>query len=211
MKAGRLIGPILLVFSMLLPSGCGPDVGPRDEVAVFETTYGKIVFDFLPDIAPHHVANFKRLVREGFYDGTKFYRILRDQQNGGAIGVQGGDPNTVSGDPSTWGHPRPGQEKIKAEFSNTYKHDRGTVTAARAEGDPNSDPSQFVICVVRDSSLDGKHSAFARVIEGMNVVDTMTHAPVYKRTERPVDPVVVQRSYLTSRQEALRSGEQAGQ
>jgi cyclophilin family peptidyl-prolyl cis-trans isomerase len=209
MKTVRLLVPILLLCG-LAASSCGPNVGPRDEVAVLETNYGKIVFDFLPDIAPRHVAHFKKLVREGFYDGTKFFKIVRDPRGGGAIGVQGGDPNTISGDPSTWGRGQPGQEKIKAEFSSTYKHDRGTVSAARSENDPDSANSQFVICVVRDSTLDGRYSAFARVIEGMNVVDAMTHAPVYKRTERPVDPVVVQRVYLTTRADALKGGEQGG-
>jgi peptidyl-prolyl cis-trans isomerase B (cyclophilin B) len=192
----------LALLAVIIAAGCRPDVGPRDEVAVLETNYGRIVIDFLPDIAPRHVAHFKDLSRSGFYDGTKFFRIVRDDARR-VLGVQAGDPNTISGDPSTWGQGQPGEQKVPAEFSSSYKHDRGTVTAARRD-DPDSATSQFVICIVRESRMDGKYSAFGRVIDGMNVVDAIGRAPVVRNTDRPVDPVVVERVLLIKRDEALR-------
>src|SRR5262249_45935730 len=142
-----------------------------DKVAVFETSYGRIVIELLPEDAPKHVANFKDLIQNGFYDGTKFHRIVKD--NTKLVAVQGGDPNTVAGDPSTWGAGQPGQKTVQAEFSKTLRHVRSTVSAARKQNDLDSATSQFFICVSSEREWDGKYSIFGRVIDGMNVVDTI--------------------------------------
>ncbi|HMG34488.1 MAG TPA: peptidylprolyl isomerase [Blastocatellia bacterium] len=191
---------ILAALCGLILGSCKPNVGPRDEVAVLETNYGRIVFEFLPDDAPRHVANFKELTREGFYNGTRFHKIVKDRRNS-PIAIQGGDPNTISGAPSTWGYGQPGQKTIPAEFSKTLRHSRGTVSAARRTSDPNSATSQFFICVTDDPEYDGQFSIFARVIDGMNIVESIAKAPTLTNSTVPLDPVVVQRIYLVRRSE----------
>ena len=168
-----------------------------DKVAVLETSYGRIVIELLPDDVPKHVANFRDLLENGFYDGTKFHRIVRE--NSKLVAIQGGDPNTVSGDPSTWGQGQPGQKTVQAEFSKSLRHVRGSVSAARRQNDLDSATSQFFICVSSESQWDGKYSIFGRVIDGMNVVDTIVRAPVFPNSDRPMDPVKIDRAYLARR------------
>src|ERR1700752_1279553 len=97
--------------------------------ATIETTFGKIVFDLLPDLAPETVRNFTKLSKDRFYDGTLFHRVIP------GFMIQGGDPNTKKPDKSKWGVGGPGYT-IKAEFSSR-SHLRGIVSMARAT-DPNS-------------------------------------------------------------------------
>lgn len=191
------------VVSLILAIGstsCGSKVGDPNEVAVLDTNYGKIVIEFLSNDAPKHVANFKELSRSGSYDGTKFHRIVRITQR--LTAIQGGDPNTINGDPSTWGQGRPGQTRVAAEFSKTLKHERGIVSAARLANDPDSATSQFFICVAPNPQWDGQYSIFGRVIEGMNVVDTISRAPTLNNSDRPLDPVVVKSVRIVKREEA---------
>jgi len=187
---------LLTICSSLSSSCASKDVD--DEVAVLETNYGRIVIEFLPKVAPKHVDNFKSLAREGFYDGTKFHRIVKDKTKPNAI--QGGDPNTINGDPSIWGQGQRGQKTVPAEFSQ-LKHIRGIVSAARRSDDINSATSQFFICVAPQPSFDNQYSIFGRVIEGMNVVDSIALAPMEPKTERPSDPVVVNHAYVVKRAE----------
>ena len=183
---------LLSVLSVLL--SCGKGSATSDEVAVMETNYGRIVIEFLPQYAPDHVENFRYLASHGFYDGTKIHRIVKDKTH--PIAIQGGDPNTISGDPSTWGKGQPAQRTIDAEFSTNVKHERGILSAARRADDVNSATSQFFICVAPMPQWDGNYSVYGKVIEGMNVVDTIARAPLQPNTDRPLDPVVVNRVYL---------------
>src|ERR1044072_8642666 len=96
---------ILIAFVSASCGGVNP--GDPDEVAVLDTNYGKIVIEFFPDAAPKHVANFKKLARQGDYNDTKFHRLVRMNEKLSAI--QGGDPNTINGDPATWGYGQKGQ------------------------------------------------------------------------------------------------------
>jgi peptidyl-prolyl cis-trans isomerase B (cyclophilin B) len=173
------------------------DVGGEDEVAVLETNYGKIVMEFYSKEAPKHVANFKQLTRENFYDGTKFHRLVKDKTS--MIAIQGGDPNSISGQPASWGTGQPGQKTVPAEFSKTLKHVRGVVSMARRGNDINSATSQFFICASDRPEWDGQYTIFGKVIEGMNVVDAIIRAPIVQGTERPVDPVVVNRVTIVKR------------
>ena len=190
----------LVALSLSLLSCKHAAVGDKDEVAVLETNYGRIVIEFYPDEAPKHVANFKELARERFYDGTKIHRLAKDKANK-VIAIQGGDPNTINGDPSTWGMGQPDQKTVPAEFSKTLKHERGTLSAARKAEDVNSASSQFFICVAPNPQWDGQYTIYGRVIQGMNVVDAIARAPMIARTEKPADPVVVNRVYITKRSE----------
>src|SRR3954463_707966 len=109
------------------------------EVAVISTSAGDMVAEFWTDVAPKTVENFKKLARQGFYDGTAFHRIVK------GFMIQGGDPLTK--DPKAegrWGTGGPGYQ-IKAEF-NEKSHERGVLSMARSQ-DPNSAGSQFFICL----------------------------------------------------------------
>lgn len=179
----------LTVSSWSCGNRAATDPGDPNEVAVLDTNYGRIVMEFYPKEAPRSVANFKSLARQNFYDGTKFHRLVRDSST--FVAIQGGDPNSINGDPSTWGTGQPNQPTVPAEFSPGLKHTRGAVSMARRGNDLNSATSQFFICVSDRPAWDGQYSVFGKVIEGMNVVDTIVRAPLAPGTDRPVDPVVV--------------------
>jgi peptidyl-prolyl cis-trans isomerase B (cyclophilin B) len=141
----------------------------NDEVAVLQTSQGDLVLEFWPDAAPNTVENFKKLARQGFYDGTAFHRIVR------GFMIQGGDPLTK--DPSMearWGTGDPGY-KIKAEF-NPRSHQRGVVSMARS-ANPDSAGCQFFICLGDASFLDRQYTAFGRLIQGDDVLSRLGDVP----------------------------------
>lgn len=161
----------------------------KDEVAVIETTMGKIVFKFFPDVAPIHCANFKKLANNGFYNGTTFHRVIP------GFVIQGGDINSRDRDRDNDGTGDPGYH-IPAEFSNK-PHLKGTVSMARGP-DPNSAGSQFFICLKRLPHLDGQYSVFGQVIEGMEVVERIAQVPRDKR-DNPIEKVVMKKVYVVKR------------
>ena len=121
----------------------------------------KIKLELYPEAAPKTVANFEKLVKEGFYDGLIFHRVIA------GFMIQGGDPEgTGMGGAS---------ERIVGEFAmnghkNPIKHTRGVISMARSQN-PNSASSQFFIMHADAPHLDGQYAAFGRVIEGMETVD----------------------------------------
>lgn len=123
-----------------------------------EATSGKVVIRLRPDLAPNHVARIKELVREGFYDGTPFHRVIE------GFMAQGGDPTGTG----TGGSDKP---NLDAEFSNA-PHRRGVASMARTM-DPNSANSQFFICTADCNFLDGQYTVWGEVVEGMEVVDAL--------------------------------------
>ena len=206
MKITSRLAGLALVAVFLGSSACRTALEADDEVAVLETNYGRIVIEFLPRVAPKHVKNFKGLAETGFYDETKFHRIVKDKNQ--PVAIQGGDPNTINGDPAIWGQGQRGQRLVSSEISN-LKHERGIVSAARRPDDINSATSQFFLCVAAYPGFDGQFSIFGRVIEGMNVVDSIALAPTEPKTDRPVDPVIVNRAYIIKRAELKAPAEQA--
>ena len=134
--------------------------------AIIETNLGTIAFKLLPDLAPETVRNFEKLAKDGFYNGTLFHRVIP------GFMIQGGDPNTKSGNKNTWGTGGPGHT-IKAEFSSRSHH-RGIVSMARAQ-DPNSAGSQFFIVTTDSTFLDRQYTVFGEVIEGMDVADKIVN------------------------------------
>jgi peptidyl-prolyl cis-trans isomerase B (cyclophilin B) len=141
-----------------------------NEVAVIKTNEGEMVVQFWTDAAPNTVENFKKLARQGFYDGTIFHRIVK------GFMIQGGDPN--SKDPakeSTYGQGGPGYE-IKAEFNN-HSHDRSVISMARGP-DPDSAGSQFFICLAPVRRLDGQYTTFGKLIKGVDVLEKIGDIPV---------------------------------
>jgi peptidyl-prolyl cis-trans isomerase B (cyclophilin B) len=154
----------------------------ENTIVDLNTSKGTISIKFYPEVAPNHVRNFVDLAKDGFYDGTKFHRVIP------GFMVQGGDPNTKSGDPSTWGTGGSDQ-RIKAEFSN-IPHRRGVVSMARSTH-PDSASSQFFIVVADSNFLDNQYSVFGEVTSGMEVADEIVSAP-RNAQHRPLDPVEIQ-------------------
>ncbi len=148
------------------PAASTPMEEVKGKIAVIETNLGTIKFKFLEDKAPGHTKNFVDLAKKGFYDGTRFHRVIP------GFMIQGGDPNSKSGERSRMGTGDPGY-KIKAEFNDT-KHVRGIVSMARSQS-PDSAGSQFFICVDNANFLDGQYTAFGQVIEGLDVVDKIVN------------------------------------
>ena len=146
------------------------ETASTNEVAVIKTSAGEMVLEFWPDVAPKHVENFKKLAKQGFYDGTAFHRIIK------GFMIQGGDPLTK--DPSKedlFGTGDPGY-KIQAEF-NDRKHVRGVLSMARSR-DPNSAGSQFFIMLGDAPSLDNQYTGFGKLIKGDEVLGKIGDSPV---------------------------------
>ena len=144
----------------------------EDIIVVMETTSGKLVFEFFPDVAPNHVENFVKLSQEGFYTETIFHRIID------GFMVQGGDPLTKDIDVASvnWGTGNPGFT-VNAEFSD-LKHDRGILSMARS-ADPNSAGSQFFIVHENSHFLDGQYTVFGRLVtsESFETLDRLAKLP----------------------------------
>ena len=141
-----------------------------NEVAILTTSAGQMTLEFWTDVAPKTVENFKKLAREGFYDGTCFHRIIK------GFMIQGGDPLTKDeANQSRWGTGDPGY-KIKAEF-NDRPHVRGVISMARSQ-QPDSAGCQFFICHGTAAFLDRQYTAFGRVIAGDDVLEKIANTPV---------------------------------
>ncbi len=156
------------------------------EQGVIETRYGTIVLEFWPRDLPNTVKNWKELARSGFYDGIRFHRTIP------GMFLQGGDPLSKNDDPEDDGAGGPGYT-IPYEPSE-HPHVRGTVSMARFDN-PNTAGSQFFICLTSVPWLDRQFAAFAHVVEGMDVVDTITARPK-RDPEHPRDPVRMDRVYI---------------
>ena len=170
-----------------------------DEVAVLETNMGKLVVEFFQDKAPNHCQSFKRLVKAGFYDCTKFHRILKD------FVIQGGDINTRDDNPANDGQGNPGY-LLNAEF-NDIPHDKGILSMARSTN-PNSAGSQFFIVLGRERTkhLDKQYTVFGKIIEGLDVVDKIagvetTVNPGMNEPSVPVEPVYIVKAYMAKKSE----------
>ena len=125
--------------------------------AIFDTARGPIRVELLPDQAPLTVANFVNLARHGFYDGLDFHRVIPDFM------IQGGCPEGS-------GRGGPGY-RFEDETGNGVRHERGVLSMANAG--PNTNGSQFFITHVPTPWLDGKHTVFGKVTEGLDVVDAV--------------------------------------
>jgi cyclophilin family peptidyl-prolyl cis-trans isomerase len=148
----------------------------------FKTAEGEITLGLYQDEAPKHVANFLKLCGEGYYNGTRFHRIVR-----GSL-IQGGDPNSIAGEPETWGLGGP-EEKIDAE-PNGLRHFPYVLAAARSAGDPRSSGSQFYITVSSQHDFDEQYVVFGAVLEGNEVADAIASGTAVGET--PQDPVILE-------------------
>jgi peptidyl-prolyl cis-trans isomerase B (cyclophilin B) len=149
--------------------------------AVLETSMGNITLQFSPDKAPNHVRNFLRLASVGFYDGTAFHRVVKGFVIQGGFLPTRSEPLDITQDRYI--------RKMAPEFSD-IQHDKGTVSLAHGD-DPASGDTSFFIVLARTPVLDGKYSAFGKVVEGMDVVEKIEQVPV--NGETPVSRVELKR------------------
>jgi peptidylprolyl isomerase len=163
-----------------------------NRTAVIKTNKGTLTLELFEDKMPITTGNFIKLAQEGYYNGTKFHRIID------GFMIQGGDPNTKGTDVASYGTGGPGYT-IQDEFVSDpiLSNVRGTIAMANT-GQPNSGGSQFFINTVDNTGLDfdkepytSKHPVFGRIIDGMDVVDTISAVETGAR-DLPVDPVIIE-------------------
>jgi peptidyl-prolyl cis-trans isomerase B (cyclophilin B) len=175
-------------LSLLMMGLTGMAFAADTEVAIIKTSKGEMTLEFWPDVAPKTVENFKKLAKDGFYDGTSFHRIIQ------GFMAQGGDPLTKDPAKSAeYGTGGPGY-KIPAEF-NDRKHERGVISMARS-ADPNSAGSQFFLMLGRAPHLDGQYTGFGKVTKGLEVLEKIEAVPVTMSASgepsKPTEKVVVE-------------------
>lgn len=171
---------MMAIISLILIGVFIMNYEKETEVAVISTSYGDMVVEFYPDVAPMHVESFVALANEQYFDGTTFHRVIPD------FVIQGGDPNSKlenrslhgtggragkffgigdENDSSTW--------LIPQEF-NSIPHEKGILSMARTN-DPNSASSQFFVCHGDPSFLDNNYTVFGKVIQGLEVIDSIAN------------------------------------
>jgi cyclophilin family peptidyl-prolyl cis-trans isomerase len=161
-----------------------------EDIVVIVTDFGEIDFALFKEEAPLNVENIMKLVKQGFYDGTTFHRVIPK------FVIQGGDPNSKDNDPTNDGYGGPGYY-IKDEISKNLKHLPGTVALAKARDNENG--SQFYICLEKLDFLDGKYTIIGQVTKGMDVVEKIAQVKTGKN-DRPIKNVVMRRVYLKEKE-----------
>jgi len=173
----------------------------EEPIVVLDTNQGEIIIEFFQLDAPKHTENFILLSKNGNYDGTLFHRIIP------GFMIQSGDPNSITGDPNTWGQGGNGalSDRLDAEFNN-IKHDRGIVSMARAQ-DPNSAGSQFFIVHKDSHFLDEQYTVFGRIVTESSFETLDKIAAIQTGSnDRPINPeqvriisaTVVERSSISN-------------
>ena len=162
--ARLVLAPLLLDAVLRGRAAAQPKPDPENTLYL-DLTYGRVVIQLFPDLAPKTVAQIKTLARQGFYDGTPFHRVIE------GFMAQGGDPTGTG----TGGSKLP---DLPAEFTTLRHFLRGTCGMARTS-DPNSGNSQFFIMFAPAPNLDGKYTIWGQVVQGMQYVDQI------KRGEGP--------------------------
>jgi cyclophilin family peptidyl-prolyl cis-trans isomerase len=158
----------------------------KNEYALIETRFGTMKMKFLPEKAPNHCANFKRLALSGYYNGVKFHRVIP------GFVIQGGDINSRDGNRATDGMGGPGYT-IDAEF-NDISHTTGIVSMARTP-DPNSAGSQFFICDGSPTFLDNQYTVFGEIIDGKEIIAQIANIP-RDSNDNPLEPIYMRVSIV---------------
>lgn len=166
------------------------EVTPEDILYLDLSTGGRVAILMRPDIAPKHVERIRTLVRQHFYDGTIFHRVID------GFMAQTGDPNTVNMPRSAWGTGGPGY-MFGPEFDATLHYDRAGVVGMARTSDPNSYGSQFFITFAAAPTLDGAYTIFATVTEGLNVLPLIARNAT--PTTPPTTPTIMTRVYIVER------------
>lgn len=156
----------------------------KNPVVVMETNMGTIELELFAKQTPKTVENFLGLVRKGYYNGVIFHRVIDNFM------IQGGDPTgTGRGGESIWG------KEFEDEIRPELKHD-GPGILSMANRGPNTNTSQFFITLVATPWLDGKHTVFGKVINGMDVVKAIGKVKTIKPGDRPEKDVVMKKVYV---------------
>ena len=148
----KILLPVVLILTMADKGVAATDL---ENTILMDLKNGQVVIEMLPEFAPKHVERIKELVRQEFYDGVVFHRVIE------GFMAQGGDPTGTGTGGSG--------QNLDAEFSDA-RHVRGTLSMARSQN-PNSADSQFFICFADTPHLDGQYTVWGRVVEGMEFVD----------------------------------------
>jgi peptidyl-prolyl cis-trans isomerase B (cyclophilin B) len=157
------------------------NMNTENKIVILETNLGSIELELYPDKAKETVANFIKLAHDGFYDNTKFHRVIKDFM------IQGGDPYTKGEDTSVYGTGGPGYKF--ADEQNDLPMVRGMI--AMANTGPDTNGSQFFIVTIPEADwLTGKHTIFGKVISGMDTVDKIENTKTGER-DMPITPVVI--------------------
>ena len=159
-----------------------------DYVCLDIESYGNIYLRLFPETAPETVANFKKLVSEGFYDGITFHRVIKNFM------IQGGDPD---GDGKGGSSETIRGEFLNNGFNNQLKHTRGVISMARTPYDYNSASSQFFICQKDYAYGDGDYASFGYVIKGMDIVDAIANIPT-DDLDKPIRDIKISSAYFAN-------------
>ncbi len=225
---------LTLTTLALVSAGALSAQAAQPQFVRFQTEEGNILLVMYPELAPNHVGNFTHLARTGFYDGTRFHRIIP------GFVIQGGDPNSKDDDPRNDGMGGPtladilgpeeaalveqlnsqleargyapiqGEARVKAEFSTEAHHLRGSLSMARSQ-DIDSAGSQFFICVDKTAQLDGQYTIFGHVVMGMDVADTIVNGEKNPAAGRdaPAIPVAIIKAEVIDGVDGLTAEEKA--
>ena len=157
-------------------------------IVTMQTNHGEIILELFLSDAPLTVNNFTKLAKDGFYDGTKFHRVIK------GFMIQGGDPLTKDNAlKDQWGTGGPGYQ-FADEIHANNQNNTGTISMANAG--PNTNGSQFFINVADNNSLDTKHTVFGKVTSGMDVVQAIENVAT-EGPDRPVEDVVIESITIT--------------
>jgi peptidylprolyl isomerase len=156
----------------------------QDKIVVLETNYGNIELKMFPEVAPLAVENFVTHVKDGYYNGTTFHRVIK------GFMIQGGDPTgTGRGGESIWG------KEFKNEHAPNVVFDRPYLLAMANRG-PNTNGSQFFITVAPTPWLNGGYTIFGEVVKGKDVVDKINSVETSKPLDKPLKDVVIKKAYI---------------
>lgn len=156
----------------------------QDTVVILETNVGKIELKLYPEVAPLAVENFTTHVKNGYYNGLIFHRVIK------GFMIQGGDPTgTGRGGESIWGKP------FKDEFANNVVFDKPFLLAMANHG-PSTNGSQFFITTAPTGWLNGKHTIFGEVVKGQEIVQKIENVSVSRGANRPLFDQVIKKAYI---------------
>lgn len=170
--------------------------GAANPIVELKTNKGSIEIELFEDDVPNTVANFVSLIEKGFYDGTSFHRILK------GFMAQGGDPNTKDESKAgSWGTGGPGYTFDNEGGDNPkHKNTRGHISMANAG--PGTNGSQFFLLFKDANYLDGRHTAFGKVVKGMDVVDAIEKdAATVEDGQKPREKIVIEKGTVKSKRD----------
>lgn len=185
---------LVLLMWLIFPRVSNDGSGAANPIITLKTNKGDIAIELFMDKTPITAGNFLKLFKEGFYDDTKFHRVIS------GFMIQGGDPNSKGDNPALYGRGGPGYT-IEDEFVPGLSNVRNTISMANT-GQPNSGGSQFFINLADNLGLDfdkqpltSKHPVFGKVYAGMDVVDAIANVPT-GFNDIPTEPIIIEETII---------------